>query len=388
MLKNDKTVYRCIAKTLMGLEDPLFRELENLGFKNLTRKKRAVEFDADLTGIYKANLELRTALSVLVNLRTLIFRDEKDIYYGAFKINWEDIFDVRKTFMIQATVYGDAFKNTNYPALVLKDGIVDRFRKKKQVRPSIDKERPDVVIDLFISDNKCTISINSSGQPLFKRGYRGMSFEAPLNECLAAGMILLSGWDKKENFVNPMCGSGTLLVEAGMIAYNIQPGALREEYAFMNWLGFDKEAFESLRRPIEESTSSKTACRLIGSDISRRALSITSFSLDRYNLLQKAELEKMDINKAKSISEKGVVILNPPYGERILMPDLDKTYEEIGDALKTRFQDHKAWIISSNLDALKHVGLKSSQKIDLMNGKLPCKFVSYELYQGSRRNEG
>jgi putative N6-adenine-specific DNA methylase len=387
MLKNDKTVYRCIAKTLMGLEAPLLKELEDLGYKNLVMKKRAVEFDADLIGIYRANLELRTALSVLVNLKQLIFRDEKDIYYGAFKINWEDIFDVKKTFMIQATVYGDAFKNTNYPALVLKDGIVDRFRKKKQVRPSIDKERPDVVIDLYISDNKCTISINTSGQPLFKRGYRGMSFEAPLNECLAAGMILLSGWDKKENFVNPMCGSGTLLVEAAMMAYNIQAGALREEYAFMNWLGYDKKAFESLRRPIEDSITSKASCKLIGSDISRRALSITSFSLDRYKLLQKVELEKMDLNKAKNTSEKGVVILNPPYGERILMPDLDKTYEEIGDALKTHFQNHKAWIISSNIEALKHIGLKSSQKIDLMNGKLPCKFVSYELYEGSRRAE-
>ena len=155
----------------------------------------------------------------------------------------------------------------------------------------------------------------------------------------------------------------------------------------MNWLGFDKEAFESVRRPLEDSISSETLCKLIGSDISRRALSITSFSLDRYNLLQKVELGKMDLNKAKNTSENGIVILNPPYGERILMPDLDKTYEEIGDALKTHFQNHKAWIISSNLEALKHVGLKSLRKIDLMNGKLPCKFVGYELYEGSRRTE-
>ena len=350
------------------------------------QRNGGVEFDADLMGIYRANLELRTALSILVNLKQFVFRDEKDIYYAAFKINWEDLFDIKKTFMIQATVYGQAFNNTNYPALVLKDAIADRFRKKKEVRPSIDKERPDVVIDLYISEHKCTISINTSGAPLYRRGYRGMSFEAPLNECLAAGMVLLSGWNKKENFVNPMCGSGTLLVEAAMMAYNIQAGALREEYAFMNWLNYDKEAFESLRRPIDESISGDVPCKLIGSDVSRRALSITSFSLDRYNLLSRVELGKMDLLKrAKNTSEEGVVILNPPYGERLEVEDLDKTYGEIGDALKNHYQNHKAWILSSNMDALKQVGLKTSQKIDLMNGKLECKFVSFELYDGSRR---
>ncbi|MEQ8521128.1 MAG: THUMP domain-containing protein [Vicingaceae bacterium] len=271
-----------------------------------------------------------------------------------------------------------------YPALVVKDAIADRFRSKYKERPNIDRERPDVIVDVYIFDNRCIISLNSSGMPLYKRGYRGlMTFPAPLNEVLAAGMVALSEWDVREDFFNPMCGSGTLIVEAAMKAYNIQAGYLRDEFAFMNWSTFDKEEFEKLRRDPEGAVK-KSKARLMGSDISRRALSITSHSLNLYHLGDKVELKRQDFMKATTGEGKGVLILNPPYGERLEVEDIEMFYKTMGDNLMNHYSNYRPWILSANEEALQYVNLKSVEKYELMNGDLPCKYICYDLKAGHK----
>ena len=375
----------CTAKTLKGLEGVLADELRAMGYNNVEEQRRAVSFESDLEGLYKANLNLRTALSVLWPLKSFRFKNKDDFFKQARSIVWEDQFDINKSFVVKTAVFGKAFNNTNYPALLVKDTVVDRFRNMLKRRPNIDKERPDVVIDVYVSDNNCTISLNSSGNPLFMRGYRNMPFTAPLNECLAAGMIYLSGWKANENFLNPMCGSGTLIVEATMMALNIHPAKLRNEFAFMHWRNYDSTMFEKRRKALEKEEIKSFGHKLEASDISNRAISITRNSLMAMGIENHVDLFKMNILKPKVNTKSGTIIINPPYDERLKDDEIEKTYEEMGSALKNNYENHEAWILSSHIEALKHVGLKTSSKIDLLNGKIPCKYQCYQMYSGSKK---
>jgi len=381
-----KDKFICVAKTLTGLENPLTAELESMAFKEVKPIKRAVQFESDLRGVYMANLNLRTALSVLVNLSNFNFRNRESFYEKAYAIEWEKLFDIKKTFSIKAAVFGNSFDNTNFPALLVKDAIADRFRWKFGKRPNVDKERPDVVIDVYVSDNRCSISLNSSGIALFQRGYRNMSFIAPLNECLASGLVYLSGWKGDTDFINPMCGSGTLAIEAAMMALKVHPAKLREDFAFKNWNNYDEKLFEQCRRKLIKEEKSSLDVNIQASDLSNRAISITRNSLLKLNIDKYVDLFKMNFFKPKVKTKEGTIVLNPPYDERLKEEDITNMYEEIGRSLKFQYQDHDAWIFSSNIEALKSIGLKTSSKKDLFNGKLPCKYQGYHLYDGSKKN--
>lgn len=368
------------------MEAPLAEELEELGFKSIEPGKRSVQFESDLSGIYKANLASRHAMSILVAKRSFKFRNKTDLYEQAFEIDWEQIFDVRGTFIVKCTMFGDAFANSTYPALVVKDAIADRFRKFKRRRPNVNRERPDIVVDVYIRDNHCVISLNSSGPPLYLRGYRNMPFDAPLNECLAAGMVALTGWKADQDLINPMCGSGTLIVEAAMMACKVHPAKLRDEFSFKNWLDFDQAEFDKVRKELLDGELKKSPVRLIGSDKSNRSVSIARNSLFALGLEDQVELSKMDFFKPKVSTDSGVLILNPPYDERLELEAVEEFYNEIGRVLKFDYNSHQAWVLSSNLEAMKKIGLKASNKFDLLNGKLECKYMSFDLYEGSKKD--
>lgn len=382
---NDEKIYICTAKTLTGLEEVLSNELIAMDYKNVKILKRAVQFDADLKGIYLANLNLRTALSVLVAISSFKFRDKDDLYRKAFDIDWENIFDVKKTMAVKSTLFGNMFNNSLYTSLLVKDAIADRFRRSFKVRPNVDRERPDVLIDVYINENFCTISLNSSGRPLYLRGYRHITFEAPLNECLAAGMIGLTGWSADTNLLNPMCGSGTIIIEALMMALKVHPAKLRDDFAFTAWKNFDSDLFQKGRQELINAELKELKIELQASDLSNRSLSIARNSLINLGLENFVTIVKMNFLKPKVTTKTGLIILNPPYDERLKEENIDEMYEGIGSSLKNDYTGHSAFILSSNIEALKHIGLKTSKKFDLLNGKIPCKFQGYELYEGSKK---
>ena len=377
---NKEVIKTCMAKTFAGLEGPLEEELKAMGYRNVKPIKRGVHFDSDLKGLYMANLNLRTALSVLYPIHDFRFNTKDDFYKKALAVEWETFFDIKRTFLVRTTVFGQFFANSNYPGLLVKDAIADRFRKKMGKRPNVDKERPDVVVDVYVNEKNCTISLNSSGNPLFMRGYRNISFEAPLNECLAAGMIYLSGWKTGEAFVNPMCGSGTLVTEAAMMAMNVHPAKLRDDFAFTQWKNFDEHLFKSCREELISKELKKPSAPIQASDVSSRAVSTTRNSLILLGLEEHVEMSKMNVLKPKISTKSGMVILNPPYDVRLKEEDIEALYAGIGRSLKFDYVGHKAFVFSSNQEAIDKIGLKPFKKLDLYNGKIPCKFLGYELY--------
>lgn len=373
----------CTVKTLAGLEEVLKKEVEDSGFQNIKLLRRAVKFETDLEGVYRANLTLRTALSVLVSIANFKYRSKDDVYKNVREIQWEQIFNARQTFAVKGTIFSKVFPNTLYPLLLVKDAIADKFRDVEGRRPNVNRERPDILIDVYINEQFCTISLNSSGDPLFMRGYRNMAFPAPLNECLAAGMLFLSGWSPGIPISFPMCGSGTLAVEAAMMASNTFPQQLRESFSFKRWMNFDQIKYDRILKALDKVKPVPT--EISASDISNRAVSITRNSLRTLGLENTVDLEKMDFLKGKPKSKDGMLILNPPYDERIKSDDIDALYANIGDKMKQGYTGLQVWILSGNIEALKKIGLKPGKKIQLLNGKLPCEFVSYDLYEGSKR---
>ena len=376
--------FKIIAKTSFGLEDVLIEELSNLGVKDIEKGNRVVTFDGDKTILYKANLWLRTANRLLVPIRQFNIKSDEDLYQKVKNIIWEDIFSVGQTFAIDSTVFSPLFNHTKYAAFKTKDAIADRFRDKFDKRPNVDTDFPHIRINLHIdAENNCTISLDSSGDPLFKRGYRDSRSIAPIKEDLAAGLILLSDWDKKSNFVDLFCGSGTLLIESTMIAYNIAPNLSRKEFGFFNWKNFDKTLFEELKEEaIDEQIDFDK--KIIGIDNDGRVLGMCRANLQAANLLDKVELHKKEFNDFDAPQIKGVIISNPPYGERI-GENVDELYKAFGDNLKAQYDGWSAWFISSNMEALKKVGLRPSRKIKLFNGSLECRFMKYEMYRGTKK---
>ncbi len=375
---------KIIAKTSHGLEDVLVEELKQLGVTEFDKAKRAVFFEGNQKTLYKANLWLRTANRILVPIKTFKINNASDLYYEVKQIAWEKIFDLDQTFSIDPTVFSKLFNHTNFAALKTKDAIVDRFREKFEKRPNVSRHSPDIKINLYIgNDNACTISLDSSGDPLFKRGYRASTSQAPIKEDLAAGMILLSGWDKQSNFVDLFCGSGTILIEAAMIAHNIPPNINRTEFGFMNWNDYD----ESLFKNIKDAASNQRIdfnSKIIGIDIDARVLGMARANIRAAGLSEMIKLRKKDFKDFEAPTSPGIIVCNPPYGDRI-GENVDQLYSDFGDNLKKRYSNWTAWAISSNLAALKKVGLKPSRKIQLFNGSLECRFMKYEMYKGTKR---
>lgn len=383
----EETDFKMIAKTIFGLEDILSAELQRLGARNVETHNRAVSFTGDKGFMYKANICLRTALRILVPVKTFTVTDEKSLYDAIQSINWEDYMDVTDTLAIDTVLNSELFTHSQYLSQKAKDAIVDQFRAKYGERPSVDLDRPTLRIHLHVYQNTCTVAFDSSGESLHKRGYRDKTNLAPLNEVLAAGMILLSGWDKRSTFIDPMCGSGTILIEAAMIANNIPPGYYREEYSFEGWkkfMAFDEELFNTIfDAAIDKITNHEQ--QIIGGELSPNVAKKAKENIKHAKVDDIVSVKTCDIKDFEVPPGRGVVILNPPYGERMVKDNIEELYKTIGDTFKSKFSGYDCWMISSNMEAFKHVGLRPSRKIALFNGQLECRFMKYEMYQGTKK---
>lgn len=369
---------------MQGLEGALAEEIRQLGGKEIKELKRAVEFEGDKRLLYRANLELRTALRVLVHLQDFIAKSPEELYKKIKRVEWQDYLSVDKTFAIDATASSEIFRHSKYAALKTKDAIADYFRDKTGRRPDVNVEFPHLQVNLHINQDKCSLSIDSSADSLHKRGYRANTLEAPINEVLAAGMILLSGWRGDRTFIDPMCGSGTLLIEAALIATNTPPQLHREAFGFMKWRDFDANLWEDVVDKAKAQIKPLTS-DILGFDKDMRAVRVSAQNIFSAHLEgQGIQVEKKSFEKLVPPPPPGIVITNPPYDERLKEVEIEAFYKMIGDQLKQEFAGYKAWLISSNKEALKYIGLRPSQKMTLFNGALECKFQKYELYEGSR----
>jgi putative N6-adenine-specific DNA methylase len=377
------TNFDIIATTQFGLEGVLASELNELGANDIEILSRAVKFKGDLALLYKCNLYLRTALKILKPVTAFEALNEQALYNGVKKIDWSEFLTTDQTFAIDGTTSGEVFTHSKFVALKSKDAIVDQFREIDGIRPSINVDDPDLQINVHISEVSCSVAIDSTGLPLSKRGYRLEQIFAPISEVLAAGIILLSGWDKKSNFFDPMCGSGTFSIEAALIAQNIPNGRLRH-FAFEKWKDFDANLWEQIKAEAESKIRPYEG-KIFASDIEKRAIEISLQNARRAGVESQITFKNSDFLASTLESEPGVIVLNPPYGERLQSDDIVEFYKEIGTRLKHFYNGCDAWIISANLDALKFIGLKPSRKIKLYNGQLECKLNKYELYRGSKR---
>jgi len=375
-----------VAKTISGLEEVLAAELTQLGASEVTILNRAVSFSGDERLLYKANYWSRTALRILVPVFSFQLADEDDLYSTLRDYPWEDLIDVTQTLAIDAVVSESQMTHSHYVALRSKDAIVDRFRERfNGRRPSVDVDDPDLRINIHIFGSQCDVSLDSSGISLHKRGYRVSNAEAPMSEVLAAGLILLSGWDKQSNFIDPMCGSGTLLIEAALIANNFPPGMYRKSYGFMKWKHYTPSLWDEV---LDEAQDLQTEFEgeIIGNDISPRNLGAAKANIKSARLHKDIQLHTGPFSELQAPEgEPGILVINPPYGERIKTSDIIGLYREIGDTLKKNFTGFKAWVISSDHYALKSVGLKAFKKVVVWNGPLECRFAGFDLYEGTRK---
>jgi putative N6-adenine-specific DNA methylase len=377
---------KLIAKTLYGLENVLAEELKSLGAGDVNPVNRAVTFNGNKELLYRVNYCARTALSVLMHVADFRIRTKDDLYKGGLKVEWDRFMDADDTFSIAPVVNSLHFDHTGYAGLLLKDAVADYFRKKYGRRPSVNRDDPSLLVNLHISNDLVTISADSSVIPLFKRGYRQAQAVAPLNEVLAAGILHLSGWNASTSLTDPMCGSGTITIEAGLIACKIPPGRFRTYFGFQKWKDFDEELFTAIRNDCDSHIRSSPV-RIYGSDISEQAVSQSKLNLLKAGLTDAVSIELFDFRNLKSIDNKGFIFLNPPYGQRIKTDEIDELYSMIGTTLKHNFTGYTVWLITSNMESLKHVGLKPKEKYTLFNGALECLLLKYEMYQGSKKKK-
>lgn len=378
------TNFRMLAKTFYGFEALLEKELKELGAQAIVVGNRVVEFKGDKGFMYKANLCLRTALKILVPLHSCRVNTEADLYQAAYDFPWNQYFSAQHTIAIDSVVFGDQFTHALYVSQKVKDAIADQFRAVEGVRPSVDLKAPDIRINVHIDRNQCTFSLDSSGASLHHRGYRSATNIAPLNEVLAAGLIQLSNWDMRTDFLDPMCGSGTLLIEAAMLSCKIPANINRPAFAFEKWLDWD----EDLYLTIEEAQLNKIqglSGTIRGFDKAPSAVKKAQDNIRNANLEEFISVEKNNFFYSRKREESALhMVTNPPYGER-LVGDMKALYKQIGDTLKQQYTNTQAWMITANLEAAKHLGLRPSRKIKLFNGKLESRLFHYAVYSGSKK---
>jgi putative N6-adenine-specific DNA methylase len=379
--------FRMVAQTMFGLEDILAQELQALGAQNIEKHNRAIGFSGDLGLMYKANLCLHTALRVLVPIHSFKLQSERDLYNEIKKMDWEQYMGVDDTLAINCSLNSQLFTHSQYLEQKTKDAIVDQFRDKFGRRPSVELDNPTLRINIYISQDTCTVSLDSSGESLHKRGYRDKTNLAPINEVLAAGMILLTDWDKTSNFIDPMCGSGTILIEAALLANRIPPGSYKKSFGFENWKNFDQELWsEVYEEAMDGIIDSPTL--IYGGEISKNVIRKAIVNINEANLKNKIRVETCPFAELPAPEGKGILVINPPYGERMDKDeDINALYKSIGDTLKQKWAGYEAWVITSNLEAAKHIRLNPKPKIKLFNGPLECRFMRYELYSGTRRTD-
>lgn len=373
------------AKTFFGFEDILAEELRSIGAADVVIKNRLVEFYGDLGFLYKANYSLSTALRIMKPILSFSVKDEYQLYDRFKRFNWEEYLDLDQTFVIHSTVNSNYFTHSHYAALKVKDAIVDRFQEMYNKRPSIDKDNPDIVFNLHISHDKVTLSLDSSGDSLHKRGYKVEHGIAPINEVLAAGLLKIAGWDGKGNYLDPMCGSGTFLTEAAFIAAQIPPQIHREKFAFENWKDYDANLFEMIKETRLNRVSDFNG-KIIGYDSDPTMLEIAEKNIVNANLEEFVTVKYNDFFETEKDLFPVLIVFNPPYNERI-ESDNEVMYKAIGDTLKNNYPNTLAWFITSDLTAKKYVGLKPSRKMKVFNGKLECDFLRYDIYEGSLKDK-
>ena len=385
--KNMSENFKMIAKTFYGFEDILSEELLALGAQKINKGNRNVSFYGDKGFLYKSNLSLRTALKILKPVCEFRFKDINEYYDNIYSLKWEDYIDPTSSFLINSVVFhSNVFNNSKFTSLKAKDAIVDRFRDKFKKRPSINSFNPELRIEIHVNRNTCTVSLDSSGESLHKRGYKKYNSAAPLNEVLAAGIVLMSKWDKKSDLLDPMCGTGTFLIEAAMIAKNIAPNLNRLSFAFEKWKDWDSKLFEI----IEESVRSKEIdfdYKLYGFDISNSMVKKAQKNIEVAEIDIDIEIVKKDFfNSKKTDEDKLHILINPPYDKRI-STDVNVLYKKIGDTLKNNYLYSDVWIITANLEAIKSIGLRSNNKIKLYNSNLESRLLNYAIYPGTKKNK-
>jgi putative N6-adenine-specific DNA methylase len=373
-----------LAKTFTGLEEVLAGELKNLNAHDIKIVKRGVSFKGNKKLLYQVNYLCRSALRILKPIATFKALNESALYEEVSKIDWQEYLSLDSTFSIDGITSYSNITHSKYLALKTKDAIADQFRDKYGRRPNVNKENPDVAINVRIFKNEVTISLDSSGESLHKRGYRIATGPAPMNEVLAAGLILISGWDGRSNFIDPMCGSGTIPIEAALFARKIPPGYFREEFGFKKWNDFDPELWKQVVNEAKADIR-EISCEIVGSDWSGRILKTARDNVTNANLDKTITLRTNFFDDSNPPVSPGTLITNPPYGERIKTDDIVKLYKEIGDALKKSYMGYQAWLISSNLEALKYIGLRPSRNVKVFNGQLECRFAKFEIYKGSKK---
>ena len=372
-------------KTFFGLEQVLAEEVKKLGGKNVDVKNRAVTCEGDLGFLYKLNYSCRTALKILVPIMEFKAFNETKYYDKLYKFEWDQFLESNQTFAIDATVNSERFSHSQFMTLKMKDAIVDYFQEKHKVRPNISKDNPDIKFHLHIDRELVSISLDSSGDPLFKRGYRKEQTVAPINEVLASGMLQLAGWDGKGNFLDPMCGSGTLLIEAAMIAMDLPAQTFRRNFAFQNWKNYDSELFKTIKEVRLNRVKGFTG-KIVGYDIDYSALDAARANIESAEMEDVIEVRKQNFFDSEKDMFPLLIVFNPPYDERISIND-DDFYKKIGDTFKQHYPNTLAWLISADLDAPKKIGLRPSRKIKLFNGKLETRFLQYEMYDGSKKGK-
>jgi putative N6-adenine-specific DNA methylase len=385
-MENQNEIRSYVAKTFSGLENELATELKFLGAENIEIIKRGVKFEGNKELLYRANYLLRTAIRILTPITEFRVTDEQSLYDGVKAIQWDEIMTHKHTFVMTADVFHSQIDHSHFAALKAKDALVDFFRDKIRRRPSVDKDDADIFINIHISQNVCTVSLDSSGESLHKRGYRIGADKAPLNEVLAAGLIKLSGWKGDVDFYDPMCGSGTIVMEAAMIAMNIPAGYYRDKYAFEKWTDFDAELWRSIKEE-HDNEFKDIDIKIVASDRSEKAVQIAKRNLKHAGLHKDIEISKAYFDSIVPRSEKGMLMFNPPYGMRLTENDIVQLYQEIGDVLKSNWAGHQAWIITSALDAAKFIGLRPSKRIELYNGPIEARLLCFDLYEGSRKEK-
>lgn len=378
--------FKMTAKTFFGFEEILAKELQILGAQHVEIGTRVVSFKGDKGFMYKANLALRTALKILKPIKTFKAHNDKALYEGIRAIDWSDYLTEHNTFLVETTLHSENFNHSQFVALKTKDAIVDQFRDLNGKRPSIDKDFPDLQIHVHIDRDNVTVSLDSSGASLHHRGYRSATNIAPINEVLAAGMLILAGWEGKSHFLDPMCGSGTILAEAAMIACNIPANINRKEFAFEKWKDWDAELFDNILESLLKKTR-EFHYTIKGYDKAPSAVAKAKDNVRNANLDEYITITNENFFDSKKETEGPLqMVFNPPYGERLDI-DMERFYREIGDTLKQNYPNTNAWFITANLEALKFVGLKPSRKIKLFNGKLEARLVKYEMYEGSKKGK-
>ena len=379
--------FEMLAKTFKGLEQVLATELVQLGANNVQVERRAVSFTGDKRMLYTANMCLRTASRVLVPILSFKAQKADDIYEQVKALDWSQYMTVKTTFQIDATVYSDYFRHSQFVTYRVKDAIVDYWMEHENQRPSVKLEGADLYLNVHIAGDRVTLSLDSSGESLHKRGYRVANTQAPINEALAAGMLLLAGWNGQSDFYDPMCGSGTLLIEAALIARNIAPGVYRQGFAFEKWADFDANLWDEVYN--DDSREREFKHKIYGSDAGFYAVQAATKNIQSASLQRDIEVKQIRVEElrlADTNTEGALVMINPPYGERLSQDkNVLRLYQDMGTALKHQFSGATAWVISSNEEALKCIGLRPAKKIHLVNGDLECLFNKYELFKGDRK---